>query len=262
MVSPLNRDRIADKLPTDVVGRSVVVFDSLASTNDTAWGYASDKRNNGIAVFAERQSAGRGRQGNKWQGCESKSLLCSVLLHDTHLRSDLLTLTAGVAVAEAIGDCGRHSASLKWPNDVLLAGRKVAGILIESRMAGGSVAYVIGIGINCCQTADDFGPDLASIATSIELASGMPCDRNILARRMLIELDEWLKTAIVDPQKVKDAWMDRASQLNKRITLQHNNRSYTGTCVGVDPVDGLILQLDGGGIRMFDAAHTHTVRMA
>jgi BirA family transcriptional regulator, biotin operon repressor / biotin---[acetyl-CoA-carboxylase] ligase len=262
MALSLSHDSIAGNLTTRIVGRQVVVYRSTASTNDLAWQYAGDEKNHGTAIFAENQTAGRGRQGNKWCGGESMSVLCSILLLDAPLPPDLLTLAAGVALAEAIGPCGRHVARLKWPNDVTLNSLKVAGILIESKTLRGGAAFVIGIGVNCCQRRHDFAPEIAGDATSIELASGVPCDRNPLARRLLIELDDWLAIAADDPRKVKDAWLDRSSQLNKRITLQHNNRSYTGTCIGVDPADGLILQLDGGGIRMFDASHTHTVRPA
>jgi BirA family biotin operon repressor/biotin-[acetyl-CoA-carboxylase] ligase len=263
MTIPLNHDSIANNLRTRLVGRYVVVCSSTASTNDQAWQFGADPTQDGMAIFAEEQTSGRGRGGHKWLSIGSKSLLCSILLLDVRMPPDLLTLAAGVAVAEAIGKCGRDTASIKWPNDVMLGDRKVAGILIESKMTlRGRVVCVVGIGVNCCQSRDDFEPELADSAISIEMATASPCDRNIVARRLLVALDEWLTAAVEEPQKVTDAWLGLCSQLNRRITLQYYNRGYAGTCVGVDPRKGLIVQFDGGGIRMFDAAHAHTVRLA
>jgi BirA family transcriptional regulator, biotin operon repressor / biotin---[acetyl-CoA-carboxylase] ligase len=262
MASPLSRDSIATNLATELVGRDVVVYKSTASTNDLAWRYAGDAAKNGLAIFTETQTAGRGRRGNKWLGGQSQSLLCSILLLDVHLCADMVTLAAGVAVAEAIGTCGRQTARLKWPNDVVLEGRKVAGILIESRSSSGRTAYVIGIGINCCQSPQDFPAEIGESTTSIELASGYPCDRNSLARRLLTGLDEWLAKAGKEPDTVTETWLGLSNQLNHRLTLQHDNRTYVGNCVGVDPQKGLILRLDGGALMMFNASQTHTVRPA
>jgi BirA family transcriptional regulator, biotin operon repressor / biotin---[acetyl-CoA-carboxylase] ligase len=262
MTIPLNHDSITNNLRTQLVGRHVVVYRNTASTNDLVWRYAADRTNDGIAVFAEEQTSGRGRGGHKWLSWDSKSLLCSILLLDTKISGDLLTLAAGVAVAEAIGRCGRDTASIKWPNDVMLGNRKVAGILIESKTLRNAAACVVGIGVNCCQSHGDFGPDLADSAISIEMATGTPCDRNTVAKRLLVALDEWFAVATEEPRKVTDAWLELCNQLNHRITLQYNNHRYAGTCVGVDPQQGLIVQLDSDGIRMFDAAHTHTVRLA
>jgi BirA family biotin operon repressor/biotin-[acetyl-CoA-carboxylase] ligase len=262
MTIPLNHDSITNNLRTKLLGRDVVVYRSAASTNDLAWQYAADRTKDGMALFAEEQTSGRGRGGHKWLSGESKSLLCSILLLDVKVSADLLTLAAGVAVAEAIGKCGRDTASIKWPNDVMLGDRKVAGILIESKTLRGSLACVVGIGINCCQSPGDFGADLADSAISIGMATGSPCDRNTIAKRLLIALDEWLAAAGEEPQKVTDAWLGLCSQLNRHITLQYDNQRYAGNCVGVDPQKGLIVRLDSGGIRMFDAAHTHTVRPA
>jgi BirA family biotin operon repressor/biotin-[acetyl-CoA-carboxylase] ligase len=262
MALSLSHDRITSNLRTQLVGREVVVFQRTASTNDAAWRYSGDGTKNGLAIFAELQAAGRGREGHKWQGGESKSILCSVLLLDITTCPDLLTLAVGVAVAEAIGKCGRYDPKIKWPNDVTLGGRKVAGILIESRTSQGRTAYVIGIGVNCCQSQEDFAPELADSATSIGITTGGTCDRNAVAKRLLIAMDEWIKAACKEPAKVSNAWLELCSQLNQRVTLRHNDRDYTGNCIGVDPQHGLVLQLDRGGVRMFNASHTHTVRQA
>jgi BirA family biotin operon repressor/biotin-[acetyl-CoA-carboxylase] ligase len=262
MASPLSHDIITRNLRTKLIGREVVVFRKTASTNDAAWRYAGDPAKHGLAVFAEAQTAGRGRAGNKWNGGETRSVLCSVLLLDSRISADTLTLAAGVAVAQTIGKCGQYEARIKWPNDVTLGARKVAGILIESKTTNGRTDYVVGAGINCCQSKRDFGPELVETATSIDIETGGDCNRNDVARRLLVAMDEWVAAAVKEPHVVTDAWLELCCQLHRRISLKYNDRTYTGNCIGVDPRKGLILQLDRGGIRMFDASHTHTVRPA
>jgi len=260
MTIPLSQESIGANLRTKLIGHKTVVYRQTTSTNDIAWRHASDKADDGLAVFAESQAAGRGRAGSTWVGGDSMSVLCSVLLLDTNVSSDMLTLASGVAVAETVGKCGRYHARIKWPNDVILGRRKVAGILIESRVIRRKTAYVIGIGINCSQSQADFPPDIADIATSIDIETGGSCNRNAIAKRLLVALDEWIAVALAQPQEVTDAWLELCSQLHQRVALKHNNRAYSGNCLGVDPQKGLIVQLDHGGIRMFDAAHTYNIR--
>jgi BirA family biotin operon repressor/biotin-[acetyl-CoA-carboxylase] ligase len=256
----LDPDLIQANLKTQCVGRKVLVYDRTASTNDIAAEYARNPANSGLVVFAEEQTAGRGRSGAKWHGASGQSLLFSLLLTDCSVTGELLSLTCAVAVAEAIGQTGAHHAAIKWPNDALLDGRKVAGILVESRQNTEGRAHIIGIGINCHQMQDDFPPDLRETATSLDLASGARCNRVTVARRVLTSLDHWLKTAEQDSKQVTDMWSHLSTQLGRRVTLSYNRKQFTGNCIGVDPEKGLILQLDRGGVRMFDAAHTHIVK--
>jgi len=117
----LEPDKITANLETALIGRKVIVFNATSSTNDIAAEYARDRDNDGLVIFAEEQTAGRGRASNKWLAGRSDSILCSVLLTSCRLNPDLLCLTAAVAVAEAIGPAAR----IKWPNDIFLNGKKV-----------------------------------------------------------------------------------------------------------------------------------------
>ncbi len=268
----LDPDKIGAKLKTTRVGRKVVVYERTASTNDVAAEYARNPENDGLVVFAEEQTAGRGRTGAQWQSPYSESLLFSLLLTDCMLANEMLSLTCAVAIAEALGDVGGHHARIKWPNDILLAGRKVSGILLESKRVSRPPrnscdssrdtkheirdTTLIGIGINCHQTVESFPPELRGFATSLDLVAGARCDRITLARRTLTSLDQWLRTAEKDEGRVIETWGRLSTQLAQRLTLCCNGRTSTGHCIGIDPVNGLILQLDRGGVRMFDAAQT------
>ena len=97
-------------------------------------------------------------------------------------------------------------------------------------------------------------------ATSLDLAGDTRCHRATVARRVLTSLDHWLKVAGQNSKQVTETWSRLSTQLGQRVTLSYSRKRFTGNCIGVDPEKGLILQLDRGGIRMFDAAHTHIIK--
>ncbi|MDD5326353.1 MAG: biotin--[acetyl-CoA-carboxylase] ligase [Phycisphaerae bacterium] len=250
----LDPDRI--KVNTMRIGRKILVYNRTSSTNDIAAEYAKNKENNGLAIFAEEQTAGRGRTGAKWLSGHSDSVLCSVLLTSCKCNPELLSLACSVAVAEAVGKIAHTHAKIKWPNDIILNGKKAAGIMVESKKVNGSTAYIIGIGINCHQKKASFPRELQTTATSIDIESRSTCDRISLAKRLLSSLDHWLEIAEDTSKKIIDRWRKLNTLLNQRITVIYNGRKYTGNCIGIDPEKGLILQLDRGGVRMFHAAQT------
>ena len=256
----LHPDEIKDGLKTKRIGREVLVYNHTSSTNDVAWEYAKNGRNDGLAVFAEEQTAGRGRSGNTWFSPKGQSVLCSVLLLESRPAGELIMLAGAVAVAEAVGRCGRYEARIKWPNDIILNDKKVGGILLESRGSKKNADYVLGIGVNCHQAGDFFSGELEGVATSIDLESGQTCDRTSLAKRLLVSLDEWMAVAEKSAKRVIERWEQLSTQLGHRVNLLYNKRKFSGNCIGVDPQKGLIVQLERGGVRMFDAAHTSIVR--
>ena len=254
--TPLDPDKIRKNLKTSRIGKKVIVYASTASTNDVAAEYAKNKSNDGLVVLAEEQTRGRGRSGNKWVSASGESILCSILLTDCSLGAELLSLTMAVALAEAIGKCVRQEAKIKWPNDIILNGKKTAGILVESKKVARYNAYVIGIGINSHQCKGDFPADLQKTATSIDIETGTNTDRITLTKRLLTSVDHWLIVAEKNGQKVIERWQKLSTQLNHRVSLVYNRKRFAGNCIGIDPQQGLILQLDTGGIRMFHAAQT------
>ncbi len=256
----LDPDKILAKLQTERIGTKVVVHDRTSSTSDIAAEYARNPANDGLVVLAEEQTAGRGRTGAIWHSQYGDSLLFSFVLIDCQLANELLSLTVAVAVAEALGKIGGRSVRIKWPNDILLDDQKLGGILVEFRTNDSHPAHIVGIGINCHQTEEAFPPELRDIVTSIDLAARIRCDRITLARRVLTSLDQWLMIAQQDKHKVIDTWKTLSTQLGHRVTVSCDGKEYTGNCIGVDPVKGLVLHLDRGGVRIFDAAHTRIVK--
>jgi BirA family biotin operon repressor/biotin-[acetyl-CoA-carboxylase] ligase len=265
----MDPDKIKANLKTYRIGRKILVYDSTSSTNDVAAEYARNKLNDGLVIFAEEQTAGRGRAGNKWFSRRAESIICSIVLFENRLNAELLSLTFAVAVAEAIGGRGMSQAKIKWPNDIMLNGKKVAGILLESKSLPisqlkienrKSKIYVVGIGINCHQKKESFPKELQQTATSIDTESHSISDRILLAKRLLSSIDNWLGVAEKNSKEVIDRWQQLSIQLGHRISVLYNGNEFTGHCVGIDPEKGLILQLDSGGVRMFDAAHTSILK--
>ena len=276
----LDPDKITANLKTQRLGKKILVYDSTSSTQTIAAEYARNKGNDGLVIFAEQQTAGRGRAGNQWHASRSDSILCSVVLTQNNLPAELLSITCAVAVAETVGKPARSHARIKWPNDIMLNGKKVAGILLESKSLPisdcrmpiskskieslpraeprdrKSEIYVVGIGINCHQKTDSFAAELQPIATSIDIETNSVTDRISLARRLLTTIDHWLELAARNGDKVIDEWQNLSIQLGHRVRLIYDGRQFTGNCIGIDPERGLILQLDTGGVRMFDAAHS------
>ena len=167
----------------------------------------------------------------------------------------MLSLTCAVAVADAIG----KPAKIKWPNDIMINERKVAGILLESVANKNIDSYIIGIGINCHQSQDSFPKELTSTATSLDMENNSTCDRISLAKRLLYSIDYWLEIAEKNSKKIIEYWQKLSIQLGHRITLIFNGKEFSGNCTGIDPEKGIILHLDSGSVRMFDAAHTSII---
>ena len=188
-------DDLRAALPADTtVGREILVFEETDSTNDLAAHAGRDGVAEGIVFFAESQRAGRGRLGRRWMSPPGRNLLLSVLLRPSAVPAERwpeLTFCAALAVAETAEHFTRQAALLKWPNDVLLAGRKVAGILLETHRAPGPGFVVVGVGLNVLQRSEDFPPELRERAGSLAmlLLASSPPERREVAGFLLARLD-------------------------------------------------------------------------
>ena len=248
-------------LGTRRVGRSVICFDAVGSTNDVAMDSARQGDTDGLVVLAECQHHGRGRQGRRWLSAPGANVTLSVLLLDSGQapRHDTVTIAAGLAVAEGIADACGLRAGLKWPNDVLLDGRKVAGVLVETRRMPPRRAVVIGVGINVNAAPD---PDQVDTPPT-DLAShlGHHVERTELVRAVLRRFDTRL--GAMDDRalgELHEAWLARCAMINERITACCDGVRYAGRVVDVSPLVGLILCCDDGCRVQLPAERTTIVR--
>ena len=236
----------------------------IARSEARTRGHVGGNDADGLVVFAEYQSAGRGRFGRTWHAPRGAGLLCSIVVIDrrNELAGGEIALLAAVAACDAIRVCTNVSPVIKWPNDLLVGGRKLGGILVESRPHGGQCrAFVVGIGINCLQQRGHLHAALAVTATSLELECAGPVDRSMLAGSLLEELDRWLRAPREWSYDVlRREWLARSEPLGQRVALEHAGNRYTGSMIDVDPAGRLVVQLDDGSVRIFGAATTTVLR--
>jgi BirA family biotin operon repressor/biotin-[acetyl-CoA-carboxylase] ligase len=189
---PLSAERLRAGLGEAVIGNEIVVLEQTTSTNDAVLRLAISETAEGLVVFAEHQTAGRGQRGNVWESAAGQGLWFSILLRpkiDID-QSARLTKWAAETVAQTIEQELPLPAAIKSPNDVYVDGRKVAGVLVEMRArTQESHIAVVGIGVNVNHSADDFPPELRASAGSLALAVGHPLDRHRLAVALLRNLD-------------------------------------------------------------------------
>jgi BirA family biotin operon repressor/biotin-[acetyl-CoA-carboxylase] ligase len=221
-----------------VLGRPRLHLRATASTNDRARALAAAGAPHGTLVTAAEQHAGRGRQGRTWSAPPGRALLASLVLRDPPA---LLPLAAAVAVAEVAGP----DAAIKWPNDVLVDGRKVAGILAESRPREGWA--VLGIGVNVALRIDELPPELHETAGTLGLTRAdlePTLERLLAALERALALDD---AALLSAYRARDALRDREVAW----------AGGAGTAAGVDGEGRLVVALAGGGRTTLSAGEVH-----
>lgn len=240
-------DAIRKHVKARLLRGEIVHRSTIDSTNRLAAELARGGAAEGTTVVAEQQTAGRGRLGRTWVSPASVNLYASIVLRPRipPLEVPRLTLVAGLAVAEAIRDSGPFEPRIKWPNDVLLDGRKVAGILTELEAEADRVRFVIvGIGVNLNATRADFPPELRTKATSLALASGAPVDRAAFTGRLLTRLDA-----------AYAAFLDGGfAALRHRYEELHGLVGLAVTIDGTPPLAGTVRGVDDGGALLVETA--------
>lgn len=250
----LHADDLRARLPPGVlIGRDIQVFQETGSTNDVLDRLARDGVAEGVVVFAEKQTQGRGRLGRRWISPSGKGLWCSVLL-----RPDLrpaaatqLTIAAAVALHRAVLAVTGLSAEIKWPNDLLLGGRKCAGILTELSAEPDRVRHVIlGLGVDVNLTATDLPRDLRETATSLRVALGRPVDRPELAARLLTELEAaYAALRGGGFEALADAWEEACVTLGRQVVVDLGTRRLEGRAEALDPEGALLVRTEHGHLE-------------
>jgi BirA family biotin operon repressor/biotin-[acetyl-CoA-carboxylase] ligase len=230
-------------LDTQRLGRRTLVFTQLDSTNAYAVSLADDPANDGIAVLADEQTAGRGQHGRTWTAAAKTSVLLSLLLFPPPVlrRPAILTAWAAVSVCETVRRVVGVPAQIKWPNDVLLQGRKVCGILIEQ--GRGTVA---GIGLNVRQTAADFAAAELPFATSLGQHTSVSLDTHAVARTLLDVLDEeYARLCDGDLATLEACWKWHLGLLGKDVRAECLDGERRGRLLEI-AFDGIVLRQAGG----------------
>ena len=244
-------DEIREGLNTNVLGKGeIIYFRETDSTNVRAKYLAGNGAPEGTVVVAEKQTQGRGRKGRYWFSPPGEGIYTSIILRPPISPNEApkLTLMASVAVAEALLSLTSLQVNIKWPNDILINGRKVAGILTEISTDMDRIDYVvIGVGVNVNTPREGLPPDLAQTATSILMETGKPFPRIALLRAYLEWLEiyyETFKTKGFDP--VMSRWKNLADIIGRRISVDLMDRVRMGEVLDIDK-DGFLILRDREG---------------
>ena len=249
----LNAANIQTHLTTETIGRSIQHFLTLPSTQLVAHDEAQNGVMSGTVVIAEEQTAGRGRMARQWSSVAGKGIWMSVIIRPTLTpqQAPQMTLVAAVAVTRAIQEITGLEPDIKWPNDILINGKKVTGILTELQTDPDRVKSVIlGIGMNVNQDEVDFPEDIIEIATSLKICTGVTIDRAKLVAKVFSFLE--LYTKMYEKHgfaPIKILWEGFANTTGKRIRAVMLNETIVGKALGISDEGVLEVLLDDGSVR-------------
>jgi len=256
----LTAETIRRGLTTRLIGRQVVVYPRIGSTNDEAKRLAEDGAPEGTLVVADEQTAGRGRLQRTWWAPAGTALLMSLILRPDLAphQAQRLTMLCSLAICDAIAGTTGLVPAVKWPNDVLLRGRKVCGILTELGIEGPRLAYaVVGMGVN---VNVDFGGagELTHTATSLAQELGREVSRLELLRAILINVEERY-ARLRAGESPHAEWAARLATLGQRVIVTTPTEQLSGIAEGVD-ADGALLLRDENGVLRHILAGDVTLR--
>jgi BirA family biotin operon repressor/biotin-[acetyl-CoA-carboxylase] ligase len=250
----LHADDLISRLgKTNVVGRDIRVFQDTTSTNDVIEKLARDGVKEGAVVFAESQTRGRGRLGRKWMSPAKRGLWFSVLL-----RPDLrpqettrLTVASATALRRAIESQTGLRPEIKWPNDILIHGKKVAGILTELSGELDHVNYIIlGIGVDVNLSQVDFPAELRKSATSLKIELGKPVSRPELAVAILRELDhDYARIASGQFAALANEWEEHGTTIGHEVVIRTGVRQIRGRAESLGEDGELLLRTEHGHLE-------------
>ncbi|WP_153720252.1 biotin--[acetyl-CoA-carboxylase] ligase [Sporosarcina cascadiensis] len=249
----VNAANISTYLQTERYGCHIQHFSTCPTTQTIAHEKAQGGAVDGTLIISEEQTAGKGRLARPWASNAGRGIWMSLIIRPklAPQQAPQLTLVAAVAIVRAIEDVAEIQPVIKWPNDILLNGKKVTGILTELQADPDRVkAIILGIGLNANQEPKDFPDELQAIATSLKIETGIHIDRAKLVAKILQYLEHYT-TLYVEKgfAPIKLLWESYATITGKRITARMVNETVEGTALGISSEGMLELKLDDGTVR-------------
>lgn len=249
------KEYLLDALPTVVFGKKLYVFEEIDSTNSCARTLADVGADEGTLVVAEHQTEGRGRLGRTWTAEPRSNLLFSLLLRPplSQDQAGILPFYAAVAIARAVEPLVDQRVECKWPNDLLLNGRKFCGILLETAIQEGRVAHaILGVGLNVNQRA--FPETLEATATSLSRERSRGFDRRKLLHSILAEMEAlYADVRARTTDVILSDWLTRCAMIGKEVAVQTEGAIVRGRALAVRDTGALVLETDNGQEAFFAA---------
>ncbi len=235
---------------TKTIGRRIEFHEEIGSTNSEALRLALEGTPEGTVIIADAQSDGRGRLDRVWESPPSRNLYFSVVLRPgiAAVSASLVPLMTGVAVADVVSQYCPGRVRLKWPNDVLVDGRKICGMLTEMRTRGDRVAFIIvGIGVNVNMARLDFPRELRETATSLQIETACELDRFDVAARLFEALERGYRIFLGGGEAaIRETWLRYADIVGKRVEVVFGKAVQRGTVTGLDASGALLLEGEAG----------------
>jgi len=248
---------IKDNLDCALIGSTVLLLPEVDSTNKLVKEYLENGAEEGLVAIAEAQTAGRGRFGRTWHSPAEKGIYLSVLLKPRLIPNHLsrLTLMAGVATVSTLNEFTRQRATLKWPNDILINGKKACGLLCEySQAPDGTTGIIIGVGININHLPEQFPEELRGTSTSLLIENGLPVKRLSLIRSLLNHLDQEYQAYLTDGGKeTLRKWTLNTDLFEKQVIITCGSNTTRGVALRLDDSGRLIVRTEGGDEKAFDS---------
>lgn len=239
--------------PGTVIGRDIRVFQETTSTNDVADKLGRDGVKEGVVVFAESQSKGRGRLGRSWLSSQGKGLWFSVLLRPvlSPQSATQMTIASATALSRALKQATGVQCEIKWPNDILVRDRKLCGILTEMSAEVDKINYVVlGIGVNVNFEETDFPPELRQIATSLAIEAGKTFKRAEIAAAILQELErDYARLRAGEFESVAGEWEDNCTTIGRNVEIACGNRVVHGRAESLDAEGALLVRTQHGHLE-------------
>ena len=236
---------------TRIVGKRFLYYQELSSTMDDARHLAEGGAEEGAVVMAENQTSGRGRFGRNWVSGQGNIHL-SVLFRPSIEVLPQLTMMGAVAVARAIRRTTALDPRIKWPNDVLVNGKKVSGVLVEAAATGGDIDYaVVGVGVNVSLDTSGFS-EISDTAGNLEELVGQTVARDEVLRQLLMEMDTLYLQAL-QGDSVLEEWRSLMETIGQRVTVSWRENRWEGLAEDVDRSGNLLLRLDNGELMTMTA---------
>ena len=254
----LNQEAVRNIYKGEFIGKEVYFLESIESTNDKAIEIAKKREDSeGIVVVADSQTHGKGRLGRQWISPPGVNLYFSVILKPDipPTEAPLMTLAAAVAAASVLRTWKGVHADIKWPNDLMIKGKKVGGILTEMKTRGKEIdLVVVGIGLNVNMPLDELPEDIRAATTTLEIEKGTPSDRAGLLGGMLAGLDNAYKNLLNGNKRALiNGWLSLNCTIGNRTIVQDRDRTITGVAENIGQNGELIVKLESGGTEVVNA---------
>lgn len=256
----LSQSEIASRLTTKWAGRKVYYFDITGSTNTDAKRLGEEGEPHGTVVVADIQNAGKGRRGRQWQTLSGTALAFTILLRPEFApdKASMLTLVMALSVAQAVEEVSCVTATIKWPNDIVMNKKKICGMLTEMTMTPemDEIQYVvIGAGINVNNgSAEEFQEEIRQTATSLKIEAGRQINRAGLLERVLVRFEENYGTFLetLDLSRLRETYQEHLQGVGKEVKVLDPTGEYTGISRGINDRGELIVEKENGeSVRVY-----------